>query len=868
MKLKFLFILLIISPLWLLGQGQISGTITDGNGDPLPGANIVLEGTNIGATSDFDGAFSITNIELGTYTLVAQYIGYTKFSKSLILDGTVLVLHIVLNEDELSLDQVIITGVTNPKAKIESSISVTSLGVKTIAKTAPRNLSEIFRAIPGVRSEAAAGDGNANITVRGVPISAGGAKYLQLQEDGLPVMLFGDMAFANTDNFIRFDTNVQRIEAIRGGSSSIFSTNSPAGIINLISKTGKTEGGSASTTFGLDYDSFRTDFEYGAPIADDLFFHIGGSYRVGEGIRETDFTANNGGQFKFNITKEFDKGYVRIYTKYLNDRAISYPIYPIKVSGTNSDPNWEDLPNFDSTQDVVHSTFLSQNLGLGPDGELRRSKVSDGNLSKTVSVGLAASFDLENDWRIKNNGKFSFNRGRVVVPFIAQVASASDISESFGAGSTLSFATDGSAVNSTALVNRIHMFDTELNNLNNFFNDIQLSKTMDGFGFTLGYFKAIQNISMSWLWNSYLQEVSPRNARPINVSDDLGNPLSENGLYAYGVPFWGNCCTRNYDTQYNISAPYINISWEPIDKLSIDGGIRYDKGKVDGSFAGAVQTQYDINNDGNISVPEQSVSAIDNANLETVNYDYDYFSFSLGANYKIKDNQAVFARYSEGVSAKADRILFAGLDYTNSDGVNALDHINQGELGYKGGFKNAAIYLTAFFAKTTEEGGFEATTNSIIDNDYESKGLELEGNFKFTDFSLNAGMTWTDSEITSGDNKGKTPRRQPDFNYSFLASYDFGKQKQSSVGLSFIGQTEAFAQDSNELVMPGYMVVNGFFNLGVTDNISLNFAGNNIFGVMGITESEDGSIVEGQNNIVRARSINGRSISMSVAYKF
>jgi hypothetical protein len=45
-----------------------------------------------------------------------------------------------------------------------------------------------------------------------VPISSGGSKYLQIQEDGLPVLLFGDIAFATADIFTRFDGNVARIE--------------------------------------------------------------------------------------------------------------------------------------------------------------------------------------------------------------------------------------------------------------------------------------------------------------------------------------------------------------------------------------------------------------------------------------------------------------------------------------------------------------------------------------------------------------------------------------------------------------------------------------------------------------------------------
>ena len=216
-------------------------------------------------------------------------------------------------------------------------------------------------------------------------------------------------------------------------------------------------------------------------------------------------------------------------------------------------------------------------------------------------------FELTDGWRIRNNGRFSFNKGRFVSPFPAEVSTASAIADSFGTGSTLSYANDGTAVNGDALVARIHMFDTELNDFNNFMNDLRLTKSFNNVDVTLGYFKSIQNVSMSWLWNSYLQEVNDDNARLIDVADATGTALSTNGLYAYGVPFWGNCCTRNYDTQYNVSAPYANIAIEASEDLNFDASIRFDKGQVDGTFAGTVQTTFDINNDGVISAPEQSV---------------------------------------------------------------------------------------------------------------------------------------------------------------------------------------------------------------------------------------------------------------------
>ncbi|WP_299049638.1 TonB-dependent receptor [uncultured Polaribacter sp.] len=868
-KLNFknlLLILVMLSSTGLVAQSTISGIVKDTNGNLIPGVNIFLKGTTQGANTDFDGVYEIANVANGSYTIIASYIGYDNFTKEITVNGN-LKLNIVIKENAESLDEIIVTGVANPRSKIESSVSITTIKPSVIAQSAPRTTAEIFRTIPGIRSESSGGEGNSNIAVRGVPVSSGGSKYIQLQEDGLPVLLFGDMSFATADIFTRFDNNIGRIEAIRGGSASTVSSNSPGAIINLISKTGKVEGGAIGTTFGLDYDSFRTDFNYGAPIAEGLYFHAGGFYRVGEGLRETGFTANNGGQFKFNLTKEFKNGYVRLNAKLLNDRAVAYLPMPIQVSGTNSNPTWGNAPNFSATRGTSHTPFLTQNVGLGADGQLRRSNVSDGMNPISRSIGLEASFDLAEGWKIKNNGRFSLNSGSFVSPFPAQVATASDIANSFGAGATLEYTTGG-VVPTNSLVSRIHMFDVELNNFNNFMNDFKLSKSFDNVDVTIGYFKSIQNVSMSWLWNSYLQEVSDNNARLIDVFDAANTPLSENGLYAYGTPFWGNL-HRNYDTKYNVSAPYASIAIEASETFNIDASIRFDSGKVDGSFAGGTSREFDINNDGVISVPEQNVFAIDNANATTVNYDYNYFSYSLGLNYKLADRQAVFGRLSRGAAAKADRILFSGLDYTNSNTINALDFITQAEFGYKRGFDKGSLYATVFFANTKEEGGFEATTQTIIENDYKSVGLELEGSYKFNDnFGVRAGLTYTNASIESGPNDGNTPRRQPDFIYNFIPTYNFGSNSQNAIGLSLIGQSKAFAQDNNELVMPGFVIVNSFINVGITKSLSANLAANNLFDSLGITESEEGSITENQTNIVRARPVPGRSVSLGLKYNF
>ena len=130
-------------------------------------------------------------------------------------------------------------------------------------------------------------------------------------------------------------------------------------------------------------------------------------------------------------------------------------------------------------------------------------------------------------------------------------------------------------------------------------------------------------------------------------------------------------------------------------------------------------------------------------------------------------------------------------------------------------------------------------------------------------------MTFVDAELTDNDgntNIGNVPRRQPGLTYNFLPSYSF--KGGHSISVSIIGQTESFAQDNNELVMPGFTFVNTVASARIAKNTNLNLSVNNVFNTIGITESEEGSITEGQTNYVRARSISGRTILAGVSLNF
>lgn len=893
MKKTFLFSLLMLVAMFNYAQQSItiSGKITNKQKEALSKATITVSPAGVSGLSDENGAYSITVPNSASkITIKVSYSGY-EIAEQTVDGNTNSTVDFSLKNDVLNLSEVVLVSGSS-RSKLNSSVSVSTLKQEEIIRSGARTTAEIFRSIPGIKAEASGGDGNTNITVRGVPISAGGSKYLQLQEDGLPVLQFGDIAFATSDIFLRADNTIGKIEAIRGGSASTMATNSPAGIINFISKTGNVEGGSLAITQGLGFGLTRTDFNYGSPIANGLSFNIGGFYRTGEGARTAGFNANNGGQIKMNITKQFNKGYARLYFKYLNDRAAAYMPMPLQVTGTNDNPTYSSVDGFDAKRGALQSPFMTQDYGLGVNGERRNVDVADGMHPVTTSVGAEFSFDLGGGWKLEDRARMALNSGRFLAPFPAKITDVNTILHDTSRNTDGTYANPGifvmkgwaaSATDSLKYTDgtpytgknamTIHMFDTELSDFNNFVNDIKVKKKFEGVDLTVGLYKSLQNINMSWLWNSYLTDINGNGLRPLDIYDATRTKMTQNGQFAYGVPTWGNCCQRNYNVKYEITAPYAAAAFQATNDLTFETSVRWDMGSAKGSFAGSSQTSVDMNNNGVIEPNETSVSSINHQAISIVNYKYSYVSFSLGGNYKLNANTAVFARYSSGYSAKADRILFTKNILSNGDANEVTDKIDQAEIGYKANFKNAGLFITGFYAKTDEKGGFEATSQRNIQNSYKALGLEIEFAARLTkEFDVKGGVTYTKAEITKADENaastatvGNRPRRQAPFIFNIMPTYTSGN---FAIGVNAIGTSSSYAQNDNKLKFKGYVMFNPFVNYKFSKAANISINANNITNVLGITEAEEGSITPNVTNIIRARSIAGTTVAATVTFNF
>ena len=133
-------------------------------------------------------------------------------------------------------------------------------------------------------------------------------------------------------------------------------------------------------------------------------------------------------------------------------------------------------------------------------------------------------------------------------------------------------------------------------------------------------------------------------------------------------------------------------------------------------------------------------------------------------------------------------------------------------------------------------------------------------------FSLAASGTYTNARIVKSLDSsviGHKPRRQADFIYRVSPSYSTGL---FTVGASIIGTTASYTQDSNQLKLPAFTQVNAFVSVRPVERVQLTINANNLFNTTGFTEAEEGAIPA--NGIVRARSINGRTVSAALKFDF
>jgi len=232
----------------VFSQGKVTGTVTDGQGF-LPGANVAIKGTTTGASTDFDGKFSI-NTSAKSGELVISFIGYeNKIVKFSVSNGATTNLGtIVLTADSNQLEEIVVTsGVVDIAKDRKTPVAVSTIKAAEIQeKLGTQEFPEILKNTPSVYvTKQGGGFGDSRINIRGF-----NQNNIAVMINGVPVNDMENSA-VYWSNWAGLSDVTSAMQVQRGLGSSKLAISSVGGTINVLTKSSDMkEGGSFASSFG------------------------------------------------------------------------------------------------------------------------------------------------------------------------------------------------------------------------------------------------------------------------------------------------------------------------------------------------------------------------------------------------------------------------------------------------------------------------------------------------------------------------------------------------------------------------------------------------------------------------------------------
>jgi outer membrane receptor for ferrienterochelin and colicin len=231
-----------------LGQGIVEGTVTEkGSGESMPGVNVVVQGTNIGASTNADGEFVIRNVPAGNQVIEARFIGYKVVRKNVdIVSGETVTVNLQLGATSLEMDQVVVTGTGGQTRRKEIGNSLEQVSSKQIESAAISDFGDVLQGrTAGATIMDNSGQVGAASTIRlrgGNSFSQGNQPLIYI--DGIRVAsgTFRGDSEVNQSAAPFDDLNpndIARVEVIKGAAATtIYGTEASGGVIQIFTKQG------------------------------------------------------------------------------------------------------------------------------------------------------------------------------------------------------------------------------------------------------------------------------------------------------------------------------------------------------------------------------------------------------------------------------------------------------------------------------------------------------------------------------------------------------------------------------------------------------------------------------------------------------
>jgi len=203
---------------------EVKGTVADSNGMPLPGVSIVVKNTTKGSSTDFDGNFSVPNVQKGE-TLVISYVG--SLTKEIVINNAN-PLKVTLEDDLQSLEEVVVVGYgTQKKREVTGAVSVVS--AETLDNLRPVKIEQALQGtVSGVNVTTTSGAPGANINIRIRGIATNGDNQPLTIIDGY----IGELGLLNPND-------VETITVLKDAQAAIYGSAAANGVILITTKMGR-----------------------------------------------------------------------------------------------------------------------------------------------------------------------------------------------------------------------------------------------------------------------------------------------------------------------------------------------------------------------------------------------------------------------------------------------------------------------------------------------------------------------------------------------------------------------------------------------------------------------------------------------------
>ena len=796
-----------------------------------------------------------------------------------------------------TLDEVVVTATAQATRKLDASFQVTTASLEEIHNVDPSSSADLLKIVPSVWAESGGGAAGPNIELAGYP-GGSGAPYVTYSINGSPIYPSHNLSFLDDSSMFRLDDTVERAEMVLGGPGVLYSDGQLGLTANFILREGsEVEHGDLGITYGSE-GMYRIDGFYGGSLSKDWFFSIGGFYRESDGIRKSQFPADDGGQITATLSHNLEQGKVMFYFRELNDKNLFIADIPLVATGTGKSVSYSAFPGFNPLTGWFAGTGI-QGLSVQecPGCAPLTANLANGRGSNLHTFGGDFDFDVTDGVHLSNKAQFTggdmpttgiFTGSTPPETIAAFIASSVASANTALAGKGITPATGGTATyvnggavnpNQQVMTNGYWVVDKQLQS---FTDDLRFTfDVVPGNKLTVGGYLAVYHSNDTWyLGNNELMTATP-NSSLIDLTLNNGAIISANGLTSASTfTLVDNYSGRNV-------ALFASDNWR-ISQWVIDAGVRVEQQQVSGTIENDTNEAITTNPlslwNSSVSVPNgtwTSYSCDETISLanshECTEFKKTKPTGAIGATYEITDHMSAYARGDYGVH-------FPSFDDLRN-GTPQTENIRNLQLGYR--IQTPTLYADVdVFRRTFSGVPFQqfVTTSTGLENIAFSYGTSSTG-IDFTEVwrpidHLSLGLTgnWQDSSYThiilagSEGADGNVLQRQPRFQARFTPAYDmpvpWGNLR-FQLTYSYIGLR--YSDPGNAQVLPAYRTLDAGIISEIGDHFEVRVMGSNLTNELGVTE-QDARALSGttgtSGGFALGRPIFGREENVQLKYKF